>query len=134
MYAIGDNEYPGFGTLVDKASTVAQTIGKMIASGGHRDSDGTDLNLALLNALGDLQAAITFACLPMSDVARAYMGNMERRELDRLRRMHDTERARMRRQYEQQITLQAPASAGCPECGRSDAPVIVDDKTRVPQR
>lgn len=61
-YSIGSDHWPGLSKLIEEAGEVLQVVGKIIAVDGasHHWDGGPDLDLCLMDELGDLWAAIEF--------------------------------------------------------------------------
>jgi NTP pyrophosphatase (non-canonical NTP hydrolase) len=75
MFAIGDKEWPGISKLTEEAGEVLQIVGKLMGTGGNAAHwNVPDLRQALINELGDLQAAIALVVgLNFNDEERKFL-------------------------------------------------------------
>lgn len=71
MFAIGDKEWAGLSKLAEECGELVQVIGKLMGTRGHIDHwDGTDLLVRLVEEMGDVRAALIFAC-EANDISKA---------------------------------------------------------------
>lgn len=93
-FSIGGRVWPGLSKLIEECGEVMQVGGKLIGSEGNTDHWSGDLNVMLVEELGDLRAAITFF-MEANGIDTASVAQRQREKLARFWQWHrDTLNAR----------------------------------------